>query len=160
MSSSSILEKVSEEELSLLPHKDCVRFALFCAEQVRDSWKDIPECFVAIETTERWLEGKASAEECRNATHVADAARYAAHYANTTAYDAYYAAYAAAYAAYAASAASDASDAAYAAARAAHYATATYAAKKSHLIEAQWEYYNELLHFDDIAEKLLLGGVV
>ena len=159
----SKIKKVSKEELELLSHKDCVRFALFCAEQVKDGWKDISKCFVAIETAERWLEGKASAEECRNATHVADAARYAAHYANTTAYDAYYTAYAAAYAAYAASAASDASDAAayaYAAARAAHYATATYAAKKSHLIEAQWEYYLELLHFDDIAEKLLLGGVV
>ena len=156
----SKIKRVSEEELLLLSHKDCVRFALFCAEQVKEGWKGIPECFVAIETAERWLEGKASAEECRNATHVADAARYAAHYANTTAYDAYYAAYAAAYAAYAASAASDAAAYAYAAARAAHYATATYAAKKSHLIEAQWEYYLELLHFDDIAEKLLLGGVV
>jgi len=154
------MKPVSKKELELLSHKDIVRFALFCAEQVKEGWKGIPECVVAIETVERWLKGKAAAEECRNATHVADAARYAAHYANTTAYDAYYAAYAAAYAAYAASAASDASDAAYAAARAAHYATATYAAKKSHLIEAQWEYYLELLHFDDIAEKLLLGGVV
>jgi len=160
MSGSSILEKVSEEELKLLSHKDCVKFALFCAEQVKEGWRGISECFVAIETAERWLEGKATEEECRNATHVADAARYAAHYANTTAYDAYYATYAAVYAAYAASAASDASDAAYAAARAAAYAAATYANGKPHLIEAQWEYYLELLHFDDIAEKLLLGEIV
>ena len=133
------MKPVSDKELELLSHKDIVRFAVFCAEQMRDSWENIPECVVAIETVERWLKGKAAAEECRNATHVADAARYAAHYANTTAYDAYYAAYAAAYAAYVAA-----------------YATAG----KSHLIEAQWEYYEELLYFDDIAEKLLLGETV
>ena len=100
----SKIKKVSKEELELLPHKDCVRFALFCAEQVRDSWKDIPECVVAIETAERWLEGKASAEECKVAAYAS--------------------------------------------------------AGKPHLIEAQWEYYNELLHFDDIAEKALLGEIV
>jgi len=139
MSSSSILEKVSEEELLLLPHKDCVRFAVFCAEQVRDGWRGVPECVAAVETVERWLKGKASAEECRVAYYAA-AAYYAA-----TAYYATYAAYAAAYAYYTARAA-----------RAAHYATAG----KPHLIDAQWDYYLELLHFDDIAEKLLLGETV
>jgi len=136
MSGSSILEKVSEEELLLLSHKDCVRFAVFCAEQVRDSWENIPECVAAIETVERWLEGKATEEECWKA---ANAAR-AAHYANTAYYAAYAVAYAAAYAAH------TGANAAY--------------ARNPHLIEAQWEYYNELLYFDDIAEKLLLGETV
>ena len=141
----SKIKKVSDKELELLPHKDMVRFALFCAEQVKDSWKDIPECVVAIETAERWLEGKASAEECRVATHAAHAtAAYAAAYATRTAYAAY------------------ATNAAYAYAYAAHAAAyvAAYAAKKPHLIKAQRNRYNELLHFDDIAEKLLLGETV
>ena len=69
------------------------------------------------------------------------------------AYAAYAAAHAAADAAYAADAA------AYVAAYDAAYA-ANAAAGKSHLIEAQWNYYNELLHFDDIAEKALLGEII
>ena len=167
----SNLKLVSEEELLLLSQQDCVRFALFCAEQVRDSWKGIPECVRAIETTERWLEGKASAEECRNtayaattaAVHAARAA-YAAHNAAYAAYTAVHAARAVAYAAYAASHA--AAYAAYAAnvaaANAADVATVAYTAAhgKPHLIDAQRNYYEELLYFDDIAEKLLLGETV
>ena len=150
----SKIKKVSKEELELLSHKDCVRFALFCAEQVKDSWKDIPECVVAIETAERWLEGKASAEECKVAAYAADAhaaAHAAAHATDDASHAAAYATYAAyAYAAYAA--------AAYA--YAAYYATSAAAYKKPHLIKAQRNRYNELLHFDDIAEKLLLGETV
>jgi len=129
------MKPVSEEKLVLLSHKDCVRFALFCAEQVKEDWENIPECVRAIETTERWLEGKASAEECRNTAYAATNA--AAHYATATATNAAdaaaYATYAAAYAAY---------------------------DGKSHLIKAQRNYYLELLHFDDIAEKLLLGATI
>jgi len=142
----SDIKIVSNKELSLLSQQDCVRFALFCAEQVRDSWKGIPECFVAVETAERWLEGKASAEECRNTA-------YAATTAAVRAARATYAANAA-YAAYAADAY------AYAASSAAAYAADYAAYGNPHLIEAQWNYYEELLYFDDIAEKLLLGGVV
>jgi len=166
----SDIKIVSEKELKLLSHKDIVRFALFCAEQVKDNWKDIPECVAAIETAERWLEGKASAEECRNTAYAADAhavytASAAAHAAHATDAAAYYATYVATRAAYSANAAY--AYAAYAAAYAAHtdaYATsdaADYAAYgNTHLIEAQRNHYNELLHLDDIAEKLLLGGVV
>ena len=142
----SKIKIVSKEELLLLPHKDIVRFALFCAEQVRDGWENIPECVNAINIVERWLEGKVTEEECWKATE--EECWKATNATN------------AAYATYAATNAADAAAYAYAAARAAHYANAAYAAKKSHLIEAQWEYYLELLHFDDIAEKLLLGGVV
>ena len=115
---------VVQAELLLLTPQDCVRFALFCAEQVRDSWKDIPECVAAINMVERWLKGKAAEEECVNASSAAYDAAYAANAA---------AAYAAAYAAY---------------------------DGKSHLIKAQRNYYLELLHFDDIAEKLLLGATI
>jgi len=164
----SDIKIVSEEELLLLSQQDCVRFALFCAEQVRDSWKGIPECVRAIETTERWLEGKASAQECMNtayaattaavraarATYAADAVAYAVvHAARAVAYAAYAASHAVAYAAYAAN---------VAAANAVAYATIAYTAAygKPHLIDAQRNYYEELLYFDDIAEKLLLGETV
>jgi len=142
----SDIKIVSNKELSLLSQQDCVRFALFCAKQVKEGWKGIPECVAAVETAERWLEGKASAEECR-------VAAYAATTAAVRAARATYAANAA-YAAYAADAY------AYAASSAAAYAADYAAYGNPHLIEAQWNYYEELLYFDDIAEKLLLGGVV
>ena len=146
------------DELKLLSHKDCVRFALFCAEQVKEGWRGVPECVVAVETTERWLEGKATKGECKVTSDAAYAA-YSAANATNAAYAAYNAAYYAA-----AAAAANAAYAAYAYAASATayaaYANAAYAASangKPHLIEAQWNYYEELLHFDDIAEKLLLG---
>ena len=148
------MKPVSKKELELLSHKDIVRFALFCAEQVKEGWKGIPECVVAIETVERWLKGKAAEEECVNAAYAVSAAAnavYAAAYAT-------YATYAAVYAAHAAYA--DAAHAAVHAANAAYYATSAAADGKSHLIEAQRNYYLELLHFDDIAEKLLLGATI
>ena len=167
---SDIYKKVSDKELLLLPHKDCVRFALFCAEQVRDSWKDIPECVAAIETAERWLEGKAAEEECVNAAdaaasaavnaadaaasaaaNAADAAAYAAAYAAFA--DAYYATYAADAADAYANATSSAAYAAYVA----YYACAAGGFSSQLVIKEQREYYNELLHFDDIAERALLG---
>ena len=163
---------VVQAELLLLTPQDCVRFALFCAEQVRDGWKDIPECVAAINMVERWLKGKAAEEECVNASSAAYDAAYAANAA--AAYAAAYAASAAAnaanadaaYAAYSAYSTANATNAAYAADAAAYVAAydAAYAANaaagKSHLIEAQWNYYNELLHFDDIAEKALLGEII
>jgi len=150
---------VVQAELLLLTPQDCVRFALFCAEQVRDSWKDIPECVAAINMVERWLKGKAAEEECVNASSAAYDAAYAAN-ANA-AYAASYAASAAANAANADAAYSDATAAANAANAANAASSAAYAAAgKSHLIEAQWNYYNELLHFDDIAEKALLGEII
>ena len=124
----SDIKIVSKKELSLLSQQDCVRFALFCAEQVKDGWRGVPECVAAIETAERWLEGKATEEECKKAAY-------------------------AAYAAYDAASARAVHAVAYA-------ASAAYANGKPHLIKAQRNHYNELLHFDDIAEKLLLGGVV
>jgi len=159
------MKLVRKKELLLLSQQDCVRFAIFCAEQVKEDWENIPECVNAINIVERWLEGKATEDECKVAAHAAYAAADAAADA--------YAASAAANAAYAASAAADAaaSYSAYAyAASSAYAAYAYYAADAAstayaadgnpHFINAQWNYYNELLHFDDIAEKLLLGATI
>jgi len=153
------MKPVSDKELELLSHKDIVRFAVFCAEQMRDSWENIPECVVAIETVERWLKGKAAEEECVNAAYTASAAANAAYAASAAANAAYTAAVAAYSAAYA-DAAHAAAHAAVHATSAAYYATSAAADGKSHLIEAQRNYYLELLHFDDIAEKLLLGATI
>ena len=153
---------VVQAELLLLTPQDCVRFALFCAEQVRDSWKDIPECVAAINMVERWLKGKAAEEECVNAAYTASAAANAAYAASAAAFADAYAYYATYTAAIAANSAADAARATYAAVHAANaaYAASHAAAGKSHLIDAQWNYYLELLHFDDIAEKLLLGATI
>jgi len=136
------------DDLQLLPHRYQVMFALYCAEQIRDSCKDIPECKAAISCVERWLEGKATAEEC--ATSTSASAAYATNTAtNTAAY---------ANAAYATNTATN--TAAYSAASAANTAAyATLGLDKEKIIEDQWSYYYELLHFDDIAEKTLLGEV-
>jgi hypothetical protein len=123
-----------EEYLKQLSHRDCVLFALFCAKQVKPT---LPEAIKAIEVTERWLEGKATREECRDAAYAANAVVNAAAYA--------------AYAAYAANAA----NAAYAAYAAAY---ATYATDATALKEAQMEYLYELLYVDEIFEQKVLGG--
>ena len=138
-------------DLQKLPHNFQVRFALFCAKQVVDlvepKYKQV--CDNAILTVERWLDNKATAEECRAAAHAA-------------AYTAAYAANAAAYAANAAAhAATDAAYAANAAAHAAHAADAPYPAvnashNKEQTIKEQWDYYNELLNFDKNFEEIVL----
>jgi hypothetical protein len=131
--------------LNKLSHKDCVLFTLFCAKQIEYKWKNFPECIKAIEKVERWLEGKATAEECKNA---AAAARAAAN-ANADA-----AAYAAAAARAAANANADAAAyaAAYAAAAYAAYAVASAAAIK----ETQMNYLYELLYINEIFEDRVL----
>ena len=153
----------SQQDLSKLPHTLQVYFALICAKQVAHLVK--PEhkvaCDKALETAELWLDGKATAEECKTAANAAYAA-YAAAYAaaaNAAADAAAYAAYAAAYAA---AATADAAYAANAAANAAAYAAyAAYAytadTDKQAIIEAQWVYYKELLAFETIVEDVLLA---
>jgi hypothetical protein len=126
----------------LVDRKKLVLAACKCA---RTALKFIPagedRPLKAIETAERWIEGKATIEEVRSVAAVAADAAYADAYAAYAAYAAAYAAYAdaayaayaayadAAYAAYAAAAAADAAaDAAYADAAYAAYADAAYAA--------------------------------
>jgi hypothetical protein len=101
--------------LPSLPRYIQVGFALYCAEDafeyVREEDKSVIR--TCLDTTQRWLQGKASDKEVRdaavNAAHAADAADYAA------AADAAYAADAAADAAACAADAVNAADAAYAA---------------------------------------------
>ena len=136
---------VDIKELELLSQQDCVRFALFCAEQTKDGWRDIPECVLTIEIVERWLEGKVTLDECIVAMH--DVARVTQGSINAV----YYAIRATVATMYSAGVATEAS-----------IAASYYAAKCNRLqrIEEQWKYYEELLYFDDIAERALLGEIV
>ena len=89
------MKTITKSDLSKLPHTLQVYFALFCAKQVSHLVK--PEhkvaCDKALETAELWLDGKATAKECKTAANAAwFAARTAANAAN------YAAAAAAAYA--------------------------------------------------------------
>jgi hypothetical protein len=120
--------------------------ALFCAKQVIHLATD-ERAKIAVEVVERWLEGKASREECKTAGGDA------------------YAAAAAGYAAAAAHAAYAAGDAAYAYAAAAYaaYAAAAYAAyaagedTREKLLQQQWDYYDQLLNEDRYFEEIVLG---
>ena len=128
-----------EEWLKLIPHRSQVMFAVFCAMQVEELWNDSVTCIAAISTIERWLEGKATAEECRAAAYAAYA--NAANAADANAADAY--AYAAA--ANAANAAANAAAANAAAANAAANAAA----------DAAYAAYAEKINFPSIAQKAL-----
>jgi hypothetical protein len=157
------MKSPTKSDLKKLCHFSQIYFAVFCAEQVFHLVKpqDQPVCRQAIDIAKLFIEGKATKEECK----VAAAAAYA------TAYAAAHAAYAATHAASVADAAASAADAAYAATAAAYAAyaasadasadAAAYAAAalkdKQTIIEAQWEYYKELLAFETIIEDVLLG---
>jgi hypothetical protein len=119
--------------LKELPHKDVVRFALFCAKQVV-SQNQIPVAENAIKVVELWLEDRATREECGRAAYAAARAADAAYAA------AYAAAARATYAADADAAAAYAG--AYAAAAAAAAAGAT---NKETLKQEQMDYLRELI---------------
>ena len=123
--------------LEQIPHKSQVRFALFCAMQIEEVWKDSLGSVNAVATVERWLEGKATAEECK------DAAYYAAGAAAYPAYPAYYAAYCAAHHAVA----YPAYPAYYAA-----YCAAQHAVADESLKQEQVEYLREL-YFESLPEE-------
>lgn len=143
-------EKIEENYLNLLSHRECVLFALFCAKQVEQT---LSEAIEAIEVIERWLDGKASEEECGVTAEAVHKAAFLAHIT--------YADYAAARAASNAIFTIINLNKAYYATTAAHYTIhATHIVSQSlveKVIEEQWRYYNELLHFDDIAHNILLG---
>ena len=144
------MKSLTQSDLSKLSHTSQVYFTLFCAKQVAHLVK--PEhkvvCDKALETAELWLDGKATAEECKTAAAIA-----AANAANAAYADAYAAAYAAANAA---TAAANAAYAAYAAADAAAYAAYADTDEQA-IIKAQWVYYKELLAFETIIEDVLLA---
>jgi hypothetical protein len=61
-------KELTEEKLSELSHKDQVRFALFCANQTRDFWYGSKIYENTYKLIELWLEGKATAEQCGDAS--------------------------------------------------------------------------------------------
>ena len=135
-----------ESILKLLPHKTNVRFALFCANQVKHLVKKEYQevCLKAIEVAELFLEDRATKEECGKAAVAANAAAYAStSYAASDA--SAYAAYAAAYAANAAYAASYAY-AAYASASYAAYAVdAAFYNNQETIKQEQMDYLRDLI---------------
>jgi hypothetical protein len=146
------MKLLTTKQLSELSHKDQVRFALFCAYQVKNEWEKSLNCINAIKATELWLENKVTSSECHNAASTA--------FSNPNKN-----VYTAAYAAYAASADADADVAAtytgYVASTAA-YARATqptYPDNKIKIIQDQIDYYNELRYIDENFEKIVLEGL-
>jgi len=131
-----------ETILSELSHKNKVRFALFCAKQVKHLI-DSKEAIQAIDIVELFLEDKATTEECRKAANAIYAAAYDTAYTASAASAASAAAYtAAAYTAFAA-ASYAASSAAYAAyTTAASTSTIT---NKDQLKQEQMDYLRELI---------------
>ena len=129
--------EITKKNINLLLHKDKVRFALFCAKQVKQTKLEAIEC---IRIVELWLDGKATMDECRAA---ATAAYYAVYAANVASHVSVYAtAYTAAYAV------TDAH-------RSTAYAT-RYASNTKHEVIKQEEYLYELIHINEIVEQILL----
>ena len=137
------MEQLTDSDLEKLSHNFQVRFALFCAKQVIHlvNFKDKAVCENAILTTEKWLEGKATAEECRIAASAATSATWAADATDAAADAAADAARSAMNATWTADAAADAVDA---------------SKNKQQAIKEQWDYYLELLNFDKNFEEIVL----
>ena len=132
--------EITDDNINKLPRKDRVRFALFCAKQVIHLAKE-PEAHECIRVTELWLEGKASAEDCRravDATHVYYDTTYADDAAAHAAHAAYYATY---------------YEGATAATQTANYAIGADTTIKSKLEQ----YLYEFIHIDEIVEQILLA---
>ena len=117
------MQPITSTELKLLSHRQQVQFAIFCAKQVEAKWKNEPACVAAIATTEAWLEGKATEEECRKAA-------YNSYAISAASWAAYAVAYTSKAAVYASNAANDA---------------VSYVVDKQSCITAQWNYFYTLL---------------
>ena len=145
------MERITRQEVQKLSHNFQVRFALFCTYQVKDRWDKTPSCIEAVKIVELWLDGRASSEECRVAAHAADCA-----VGSVGGVVVSYTAFAAANVSNAGACAADYN--AGACACTASAAAGGYAGtSKDKVIKEQWDFYNELLHFDEIVEKALLG---
>ena len=138
------MEKVSRDSLQMLPRRERVMFALFCAEQVKHlSGKDKESAVYCIKMVKLWLEGRATREQCRaavvtaNITGSANAAYAAVYATNAIAHDDASAIYAE-----------------YASAAVVAYITSD-AAIIAQLIKAQQDYYDCLLNLDKYAEEMI-----
>ncbi len=67
------MDCVSPDDLKKLSPKFRVMFALFCANQAKESWQDIPKYVEAIELIEKWLNTEDSCIEFRTASNLVNA---------------------------------------------------------------------------------------
>ena len=159
-----IIQKELRSLLQKLPHKFQVEFALYCAKDVQHLAREKDKAVVGnvIRVTELWLIGKATADECFDASSavssvassVASSAVSSA--ASNAAYVASYAAHVPSYAAHAASSASFAADAASFAAYAASHAASYSVAYDKELLK-YLNYLKEMIESMPEVERLLLN---
>ena len=162
-----IIQKELRSLLQKLPHKLQVEFALYCAKDVQHLAREKDKAVVGnvIRVTELWLIGKATADECFDASSAVSSAASSAvssavsSAASNAAYVASYAAHVpsyAAHAAYAASSASYAADAASFAAYAASHAASYSVAYDKELLK-YLNYLKEMIESMPEVERLLLN---
>ena len=144
------MRRVTSKELLLLSHNFQVRFALFCSYQIEKQWKNAPKSVEAIRVTELWLEGKASSAECCEAGRAASGAQ------SSNGGNANYAVACTAYTTVVTRTNDSSTNSAANASHAADFVVDV-AGVSAKIIGEQWNFYNELLNFDKIAEKALLG---
>jgi len=136
--------------LSFLPKKFQVMFGVFCAMQVKDVWENNKDSVEAMNAVEGWLDGKVNEAECERVGYIVRGSCLRAPSTSRL-----FGAYVPSYIAFSVSRHTE------------HIlATVCWDIANDKLIDedeakmrcvAQWNYYNELLHFDDIAERALLG---
>jgi hypothetical protein len=134
---------IKQDKLQELSHKDIVRFALFCAYQVKNKWGKITgkANYEVIKQVELWLEDKVTGDDCRQIATKLEADIIVQYVAWTTSYN-----HVAGY--------SHVNAPAYYASRASVIAISNLLNDK--VINEQVKYYNELRYVDDIFETIVL----
>src|SRR4051812_45413508 len=78
-----LMYELDQTVLDQLDNDSKIEFALYCVNDIKNIWKDIPEAVKCVELTEKWLDDKSvTASEL----HAAYNAAYTAAYANTNTY--------------------------------------------------------------------------
>lgn len=154
---------LTEKPLKELSHKDQVRFALFCANQVQEHWCKEPICVKAIELVELWLEDKATTIECYEHAMSMNNIINRLHDMRDKGCDTeeryYRSLLVVDYAIYGAGSAANGglwSNNAKIASNASYYAFTT--TTDAALIHAQIAYYNELRYIDENFQRIVLEG--
>jgi hypothetical protein len=152
---------ITKEQLSELSHKDQVRFALFCAYQVKNEWEKEPTFIKAIELVEMWLENKATIKECydfaRNTNNIINNLLELKDQSHFIEENFYYSLLVADYAIYAAGCEGNNSTWANPA-RSAHNSGYYAYIVDTTLVYAQITYYNELRYIDENFQRIVLEG--
>lgn len=147
------MARINSHELSKLSHKDQVRFAMFCANQVRPKWVYLKELVTAFETVEMWLNNEITYKECQiiiqeavdfwNEGRVDEVNQAPYHALNcVTSHEKA----SAGYAVYASGAVYNSIDARF-----------SYE-ERNVIVQQQIDYYTELRYVDEILEKIILKG--